>query len=687
MSIKLDLSKFKHVKSDDKTTTLRHDKDGHEITLAHKALSKDNQAALAKLAEMANGDTIKTDSAAKGVKEASEKPSLHGRTIQVEKDEQKPKYGKVKGPDGEKAQVFQSGGKVEPSAWDKLVGYTPAQPKPDMNKEAVPQDKAKDMQKVFGDTTNKAEGGMVQHYNQGTPDVEQMTSFDPNQMPESSAPQDPNAKYQDLYSELKDLGTSSNLDHSAPAEIDQRALDAASTKKANDEDASNQSAAAQMRQAEAQNAKRAELGLPPVEVPGQMPSREPQGEMPQEQAAQMPQPQAQDPMADYSQLLKGGYEKQMAGIQGAANAQGALGQEQAKALDEGIKAKQEAASSYMQQYNALEQERQDHMNDIRNAQIDPNKYWDNHSKVAAAIGMIIGGFSPATGSNGAIDMLKYQMDQNVNAQAKNLDTQNNLLAANLKQFGNLKDAMDMTRLMQADVVQNQLLSAAAKASNPQAQAAAQQAAGKLMMEYAPLQQNIAIRQSMMKFANNGTDGDPSNTAAAEHMIASMRMTNPEMAKEWESRLVPGVGMAKMPIPTEVRSEIIGKQNFDKMAQHYVDWVKHNSGSLNPAKIAEGATMAAELQGAYRNAVKGGVYKEGEQSFIEKLIPSDPAQFAASLRTLPKLNTLIQSNNAQLNSLKQGFGLPQAQTSQANSPVKGKDGRMYMRQGNFMVPVK
>jgi len=48
MSIKLDLSKFKHVKSDKNTTTLRH-KDGHELTIAHNAMSPEMKTQLSAL--------------------------------------------------------------------------------------------------------------------------------------------------------------------------------------------------------------------------------------------------------------------------------------------------------------------------------------------------------------------------------------------------------------------------------------------------------------------------------------------------------------------------------------------------------------------------------------------------------------------------------------------------------------
>ena len=53
--IKLDLSKMKHVKSDDKTTTLQH-KEGHTITLAHKALSPEGKKQLQALADIAKNN-------------------------------------------------------------------------------------------------------------------------------------------------------------------------------------------------------------------------------------------------------------------------------------------------------------------------------------------------------------------------------------------------------------------------------------------------------------------------------------------------------------------------------------------------------------------------------------------------------------------------------------------------------
>lgn len=55
--VSLDLKQFQHVKSDDKTTTLRH-KDGHELTIAHKALSPEYQEQLKALHTFAEGGAV-----------------------------------------------------------------------------------------------------------------------------------------------------------------------------------------------------------------------------------------------------------------------------------------------------------------------------------------------------------------------------------------------------------------------------------------------------------------------------------------------------------------------------------------------------------------------------------------------------------------------------------------------------
>lgn len=429
------------------------------------------------------------------------------------------------------------------------------------------------------------------------------------------------------------------------------------------------------------NAARVSMGMAPLPIPGI-----PQGAQVPGTAQNPAQPSADVlPSQDSTQagvapqdpesMMRQGYSNQIAGAQGSAKAQGQLGQQQADIQQQGADAENTARSQYQSTYNSLNHEREGLMHDVQNGYVNPDKFWTGdpetgaggHSKIAAGIGMILAGFNPTSNPNAAINFLKFQMDKNMEAQTRNLGAKENLLAHNLRQFGNLRDATDMTRLMQNDVVTHQLQQAAATAQGPLAKAAAQSAIGQIQQQSAPLFMQFAMRKAMMNLGNGSAGNDPTDTSAAEHMLNYMYQVNPEMAKEFASRVIPKVGVASVPVPPDVKAELIGKKNFDQMAQHYLQWVKQNQGSLNPAKITQGAAMAAELQGAYRNATHGGVYKEGEQDFINKLIPSDPAQFVASIRTLPKVEELVRSNNSQLSNLKSGYGLPQMQPKAPADP--------------------
>ena len=65
--------------------------------------------------------------------------------------------------------------------------------------------------------------------------------------------------------------------------------------------------------------------------------------------------------------------------------------------------------------------------------------------------------------------------------------------------------------------------------------------------------------------------------------------------------------------------------------------------------------AAELQGAYRQATNGGVFKQGEQNFISKLIDSTPTKFFNEIRVLPQLGVIAKDNQRRLDTKLKGMG--------------------------------
>lgn len=678
----LDIKKFKHVKSDDKTTTLRH-KDGHEITLAHKALSKDIQKQLSALApkdvKMADGGNVPTGwdnyRAPKPVDPNTyvEKPVTHKRSPEAQEQHE----NEVRAQSDASTENFR---KQNPA---------PAEPKEEGYQ-------------------NYADGGDV------LADPRQVRSENPNYQPpfeslkgEEPAPEQSVNPYAEIYN--KTYAQQTKLNPGQPADISrQSALNMVELQKNADQSNAKiavEDAQAQQTKIMQENQRRQAIGLEPIPVPSvpQMPGSNQPVQMPQTAATAEPIKQAQTGIQNAQQglasglpgsmnrepesMLESGYQNKIAGINQEATAVGQLGQHQAELLDKGVQAQQQAKDSYLETYRKLDEERQNLTHDIQNGFIDPDQYWKGrknpetgemeggHSKIAAGIGMILAGFNPSNSPNAAVNFLKYQMDNNLEAQRQNLAAKNNLLAHNLQQFGNLRDAMTATRLAQNEIVVNQLQSAAAKAQSPMAKAAAMKAIGQIQMESAPLFQQFALRRSMMNLASNG--GSPQ---AVEHMLGYMRVVNPEMAKEMSSRYVPGVGLAATAVPDKVRGDIIAKQTLTSALQDLQQWAGKHSGSLSPTAIIEGRTKAANVQNLYRDAINGGVYKEGEQKFLSGIVDSEPTKFFNNIRVIPKLNEVIRENQASLNILKKGYGLP-VQQEPAQPQIKIVNGVKYMRGPN------
>lgn len=664
--IALDLKHFKHVSSDDRSTTLQHAKDGHMLILAHQALSPENQEQLKALGasaknamqpvdkKMAVGGDVKKPTAAEALKKAKESNPKHGAIGHVDKDEPK-SFGKIK-------ESAQSDVKPKPFADG---GGVPDALKPT---EDMPQAKQPQIPAI-----NINVGGQPVQALGGQPTPAPMSNAMPAESPTK-------ALTPEQWQALPEQDKLSFLDPMAENPGPTAASNIA-TKMEEMKQAANASRAQEL----------AKAGIRPQQPPQQQQQMSAPADLPMGMPTDMPagNPMAQG-MQDSQAMMQQGYQNKLAGINQEATAKGALGQQEAQLLNNQVKAQTTAMSAYKDQYDALEKERQDHISDIQNGYIDPNKYWTgdangngSHSKIASAIGMIIAGFNPTSQPNAAANYLQKQMDMNIEAQKANLGAKQNLLASNLHQFGNLKDATDMTRVMQADVVHNELLSAAATAQSPMAKAAALQAAGDLKMQYAPIAQQVAMRQAMMKLASNG---DPTDTAAAEQMIAYNRVTNPEVAKEMESRLIPGMGMAKVPVPESARKEIIAKQNLNTAAEDLMSYSKQNTNLVpGTAEYNHGVTKAMAFQQMVREGLLGTVFRESEKPLLEKFVKENPAGALKSITTQPQLKAIMESNQLGLNSIKQAYGLP---VSKAAPQIKIVNGVKYMRGPNGQaIPVK
>lgn len=279
----------------------------------------------------------------------------------------------------------------------------------------------------------------------------------------------------------------------------------------------------------------AKLGYPPIAVPSapqpalaQASAEAPgQAPMPQgaPQAPNMPGQVPSDPygLQAYQDYFQKGVGAQTGGIEKQAEAEGTVGKAQADILGEQIKSQRAQEQSYQDHYATLDSERQAFQKDIQNAHIDPQHYLSSlgtGQKISTGIGLILGGMGGGlTGQgNAALDFLNKQIDRDISAQKEDLGKKENLLTANMRQFGNLRDATEMTKVMQMDIVKNQLAQAAASAQSPLAQARAQQAIGQLDQQIAPIMSQIAMRKSLSGGPSIGAQQDPATQIRVQSMM-------------------------------------------------------------------------------------------------------------------------------------------------------------------------
>lgn len=360
------------------------------------------------------------------------------------------------------------------------------------------------------------------------------------------------------------------------------------------------------------------------------------------------------------------YGKGLAGNKLAAKAEGAIAQQTADIMQHQAAQQQELNNKAVQKRQEIMQQGDDFLQDMKAGHIDPNHYMgsmDTPKRISTAIGLLLGGIGGGLlhQENPALKFLNAQIDRDVDAQKANLGQKRSLYEANLQQFHNVQDATDATRLGMAHLAQDQLAQAAAAQGTPLAKSRQMQADAELGMKYGPMLNDLSMRRALYDINANGqqTATQQNNpTAGVEQSLNVLRTARPEAAKELEGRLIPGVGLASIPLTPDDRKDVLGKNDLDQKLNQYIAFAKQNSGSLNPGTIAQGKAMAAELQGAYRQATHGGVYKEGESKFIDGLIDSDPTKFANELRgVIPKANQLKSSNLASLNLVHKNLGLP------------------------------
>lgn len=358
-----------------------------------------------------------------------------------------------------------------------------------------------------------------------------------------------------------------------------------------------------------------------------------------------------------------GYQQKAEGLREQAQATGALGTKEAAIEQKRADALDDIAGNYEKAYGITNKLREESVNNIQNNQVDPNAYWDNHSKFFTGLGLLIGGFNPGNRPNSTLQFLNQAIQRDTYAQKINLGSQESILSQNMQMFGNLKAATDFTNVLKQDWAASKLRQAAAKAQNPLQAAKFNQDAGQLEMESAKALIPLSAMQGAFQSMRQGTDPSP--------ILPSLRLAAPEYSKSIEDHLYPGEGYSDKPIPPDVSNSIQKQRNILIKTQRLQDWIDSNTvkGQLSPAHRGEGEALAAELAQFYRQGT-GASTSESEQKTIGSFIDQKPGGFLSAYINDPKLHALSGSMKDSVNTIHNAYGFhPFTNTQGARIPTE------------------
>lgn len=229
--------------------------------------------------------------------------------------------------------------------------------------------------------------------------------------------------------------------------------------------------------------------------------------------------------------------------------------------------------------------------DLANEKIDPEKFWESHSKVQAAIGLALSSFG-GTGE-AAMNFLNNQINRSVDAQKHNLDNKKSLLAMNMKIYGDKSAAEDVTRAAGAAAVAHKLMANAAKSGSADAELKAKMYVGQMMQQYQPLMDRAATIKTL-------------NSGAAENMDPA-QFINQVVKPDQQKAVAEAIDVAK-----ETRKSSIGIMSAFERAVKDNTLVKSIGGIRTPGSVMAlhallGPTFK-DVEGTVRQAAMDNLFK-------------------------------------------------------------------------------
>lgn len=323
------------------------------------------------------------------------------------------------------------------------------------------------------------------------------------------------------------------------------------------------------------------------------------------------QPTEQGMDADYAKNVA----LKESAITGLADSQAKASQEQAKVYEQQAAQIADQQKRYQEEHTRLDVEHKQIVDAIKNDKIDPNRFLGNMNtgnKILAAISVGLSGLGAGLQGPGAknlaMEIIQKNIDRDIEAQKMELGKKQTLLSENVKRYGDLNTATQMTQLQMNAMVQAKISQIAAKSGSAEAAARAKMGLSELGLQAAAIKEKVAQQRALSQ--GNITD------ANVQSFPKEVRETLVKIGGKYERAL--DADSAKK------AREIVGTNdammgNLDKLIS-----LREKYGAETvpgPAK-AEMQSLAANLQLSIKEAKKLGTLDKGAEKFLERLV-ADP----------------------------------------------------------------
>ncbi len=349
------------------------------------------------------------------------------------------------------------------------------------------------------------------------------------------------------------------------------------------------------------------------------------------------------------------------------------------------------------------QEYQSYVNDVNNGHITPETYHDLFAKkdTMGKIGTLFGLMVAGAGAglthqpNAVLEMMNKEIDRDLQAQQSSSQNKQNFLKINQQNMMNVANAKNITAEANTKAYALSKMQMNYAALHKLVQDTQKLPVGSPQRQQA--EQTLAIMDKGVQNENFGI-ADRAATASAlgktlfnqggiNTTFLKSGLAGPEAAEvgsDIESKTIPGVGLAKIPVPQHVRDQVQAMKILSDKAADLMNYSKANFATLSPAKKAVAKQKAEEMVNFYNSSIQGGVLTEGRLGWLDDQIKKNPTGVVTQLMgNQQRLNEIKNSNDNRMNIMLQQYGVPTQGKPTSPAPSSG-GGTMVSKSGRQMV---